>query len=57
MLDSNLAAFIVFGALFVICMIGLFIANAASERLINTRRVDGADQMRAGSGRLATSPR
>lgn len=51
MLNSNLAAILVFGGLLAICLIGLFASNAASERWSNRRRVDAADDLRSASGR------
>lgn len=57
MLDSFIAAIVVFGALFVICLFGLFASNAASARISGGRLGGGSDDLRAGSGRAATGLR
>ena len=57
MFETFLGPIIVFGVLFAICMIGLFGSNSASERLHARGRNDYPDDMRAGSGRVATGLR
>jgi len=58
MMNEYMAAFIVFGTLFAICVIGLFMSNAAAERLdAGDGRIENPDDLRAGSGRAATGLR
>lgn len=58
MFDQYTTAFIVFGILFAICMVGLFTSHNASEKLHGGNgRVDSSDDLRAGSGRVSTGLR
>ncbi|OYW58441.1 MAG: hypothetical protein B7Z10_05380 [Rhodobacterales bacterium 32-66-7] len=64
MFDQYTAAFIIFGILFAICMIGLFMSNTASDRQHGGSgrhrqdgRIDSSDDLRAGSGRASTGLR